>query len=171
MVTISKKRCPRRLKQELLARWSPKDEHCFHPQNGAGDSHMQQGSVILTGRKFGPDVWQFRWSEKDRSGRRIYRKRVIGTVQQYPDAQAAREVTTALIGHINASDSARKVTVQQICDWVQASFHINYSPRGMREWPPCVRAPGTATGRARRGPGCEGRSRAAPAGSRSAPSA
>ena len=38
------------------------------------EAYMQQGSVILTGRKFGPDVWQFRWSEKDRSGRRVYRK-------------------------------------------------------------------------------------------------
>jgi integrase len=77
---------------------------------------MQQGSVILTGRKFGPDVWQFRWSEKDRSGRRIYRKRVIGTVQQYPDAQAAREVTTALVGPINVGASGCKVTVDQICE-------------------------------------------------------
>jgi integrase len=77
---------------------------------------MQQGSVILTGRKFGPDVWQFRWSEKDRSGRRIYHKRVIGTVQQYPDAQAAREVTTALVGHINAGSSGCKTTVEQICE-------------------------------------------------------
>ena len=77
---------------------------------------MQQGSVIRTSRKFGPDVWQFRWSEKDRSGRRIYRKRVIGTVQQYPDAQAAREVTTALVGHMNAGTSGCKVTVEQICE-------------------------------------------------------
>ena len=77
---------------------------------------MQQGSVILTGRKFGPDVWQFRWSEKDPSGRRIYRKRVIGTVQQYPDAQAVREVTTAVVGHINAGSSGCKTTVEQICE-------------------------------------------------------
>ena len=77
---------------------------------------MQQGSVIQTPRKHGPDVWQFRWSEKDRSGRRIYHKRVIGTVQQYPDAEAAREVTTALIGHINAGVSACKITVKQICE-------------------------------------------------------
>jgi hypothetical protein len=69
----------------------------------------------MTGRKHGPDVWQFRWSAKDRSGRRIYHKRVIGTVQQYRDAQAAREVTTALVDHINASGSACKVTVEQIC--------------------------------------------------------
>jgi len=72
---------------------------------------MQQGSVILTGRKFGPDVWQFRWSEKDRSGRRIYRKRVIGTVQQYPDAQAARAVATAVVGI--AGSSGCKTTVEQ----------------------------------------------------------
>jgi integrase len=77
---------------------------------------MQQGSVILAGRKNGPNVWQFRWSEKDRSGRRIYRKRVIGTVQQYPDAQAAREVATAVVGHINAGSSGCKINVEQICE-------------------------------------------------------
>ena len=77
---------------------------------------MQQGSVILTGRKFGLDVWQFRWSEKDRSGRRVYRKRVIGTVQQYPDAQAAREVAKAVVGRINAGSSGCKITVEQICE-------------------------------------------------------
>src|ERR1700758_1332292 len=77
---------------------------------------MQQGSVILTSRKFGPDVWQFRWSEKDQSGRRIYRKRVIGTVQQYPDAQAAREGATAVVGHINAGSSGCETTVEQICE-------------------------------------------------------
>src|SRR5579862_2899520 len=80
------------------------------------ETQMQQGSVIRTGRKFGPDVWQFRWSEKDRSGRRIYRKRVIGTVQQYPDAQAAREVAIAVVGHINAGNSGCKTTVEQICE-------------------------------------------------------
>ena len=77
---------------------------------------MQQGSVIQTRRKHGPDVWQFRWSEKDRNGRRIYRKRVIGTVQQYADAQAAREATTALVHQINAGADACKITVHQICE-------------------------------------------------------
>jgi integrase len=41
---------------------------------------MQQGSVIQTSRRKGPNVWQFRWSEKDLNGHRVYRKRVIGTV-------------------------------------------------------------------------------------------
>ena len=37
------------------------------------EAPMQHGSVVLAGRKFGPDVWQFPWSEKDQSGRRMYR--------------------------------------------------------------------------------------------------
>lgn len=46
---------------------------------------MQQGSLIRQHRKQGPDVWQFRWSEYGLNGRRIYRKKVIGTVDQYCD--------------------------------------------------------------------------------------
>jgi hypothetical protein len=67
-------------------------------------------------RLFGPDVWQFRCSEKDTSIRLIYRKRVIGTVQQYPDAQAARDVTTGLVRNIDSGTSGCKVTVEQICE-------------------------------------------------------
>jgi len=80
---------------------------------------MQQGSVIQTSRKHGPDVWQFRWSEKDRRGRRIYRKRVIGTVQQYADAQAARNASAALLSHIIARSGESRVcniTVEQLCE-------------------------------------------------------
>jgi integrase len=80
---------------------------------------MQQGSIIQATRKQGPDVWQFRWSEKDRGGRRIYRKRVIGTVRQYPDAQAARCATIALLAHINVGSDERgacKLTIEQICE-------------------------------------------------------
>jgi hypothetical protein len=59
---------------------------------------------------------EIRWPEKDRSGRRIYRKRVIGTVQQYPDDQAVREVMAVLVGHINAGTGERTITVEQICE-------------------------------------------------------
>ena len=77
---------------------------------------MQQGSVILTSRKFGPEVFQVWFAKKKHSGHRNYHKRMIGTVQQYPDAQAAREVTTALVGHMNAGTSECNVTVEQICE-------------------------------------------------------
>jgi hypothetical protein len=53
---------------------------------------MQHGSLIKSDRKRGPDVWQFRWAERGPQGRRIYRKRVIGTVFQYSDAEGSHGV-------------------------------------------------------------------------------
>ena len=44
---------------------------------------MQHGSLTTRPRLEGPDVWQFRWSEKGPDGKRIYRKRVIGTIDEY----------------------------------------------------------------------------------------
>ena len=80
---------------------------------------MQQGSIIQTVRKQGPNVWSFRWSEKNRKGRRVYRKRVIGTIEQYPDANAARAAAGALLAQINAYPNhydARRITVTEICE-------------------------------------------------------
>ena len=80
---------------------------------------MQQGSIIQTTRKQGPDVWLFRWSEKNRNGRRVYRKRVIGTVEQYPDGKAVRVAAAALLTQLNADSTHNrgcKTTVEQICE-------------------------------------------------------
>jgi hypothetical protein len=46
-------------------------------------------------------VWQFRWSEKDLNCRRIYRKRVIGTFEQFTDEAAVRRATAGLLSEIN----------------------------------------------------------------------
>lgn len=70
---------------------------------------MQQGSLIQESRKRGPDVWLFRWSEKDADGKRIYRKRVIGTVEEFPDSEAARCSIAKLIATVNSA-SPRSVT-------------------------------------------------------------
>jgi hypothetical protein len=51
---------------------------------------MQRCSLIRKNRKRGPDVWLLRWSDKSASGKRIYRKRVIGTVEEFVDADSAR---------------------------------------------------------------------------------
>lgn len=58
---------------------------------------MQQGSLIRSARKHGPDVWQFRWSERAGNGKRVYRKRVIGTVDQCSDAIEVRKAAAAII--------------------------------------------------------------------------
>jgi len=51
---------------------------------------MQRGSLAMVSRKEGPAVWQFRWSEKGLCGARAQRKRVIGTIERYPNESGAR---------------------------------------------------------------------------------
>jgi integrase len=83
------------------------------------EAGMQQGSLIKSNRKRGPDVWQFRWAERGPQGKRIYRKRVIGTVCQYSDADSARKAVTGLLAEINSNDLPRgplPMTVAEVCD-------------------------------------------------------
>jgi integrase len=65
---------------------------------------MQNCSLIRKNRKRGPAVWLLRWSDKSFSGKRIYRKRVIGTVDEYPDSASARLAVGGLIQKINAAN-------------------------------------------------------------------
>jgi integrase len=85
----------------------------------AQENNMQQGSIAISSRKQGPDVWQFRWSERGVHGERIYRRKVIGTVSEYSDAHAARRAVAGLLHEIN-SDHPRKnscrMTVTEVCD-------------------------------------------------------
>src|SRR6202140_1111891 len=83
------------------------------------EAGMQQGSLIKSNRKRGPDVWQFRWAERGPQGKRIYRKRVIGTVCQYSDADSARTAGTGLLTEINSNGLRRDpfpLTVKEVCN-------------------------------------------------------
>ena len=80
---------------------------------------MQRGSLALVSRKEGPDVWQFRWSEKDLHGAHVQRKRVIGTVERYPDEAAASTAMTIVLAELNSGKariSCSSITVAQLCD-------------------------------------------------------
>ena len=63
---------------------------------------MQRGSLAMVSRKEAPSVWQLRWSEKNLHGVRVQRKRVIGSVERYPDEAAARSAVTVLLAEINS---------------------------------------------------------------------
>ena len=79
---------------------------------------MQNGSVIRRSRKNHSDIWQFRWREKTSDGKRIYRRRVIGTVDQIPDREAARKAACLLVPNLNATRARSKaatMTVAQLC--------------------------------------------------------
>jgi hypothetical protein len=80
---------------------------------------MQRGSLTRVSRKEGPAVWQFRWSEKDLNGGRVYRKRVIGPVERYPNEAAARSAMAVFLAEINSTKlrmGPHSITVAQLCD-------------------------------------------------------
>jgi len=80
---------------------------------------MQRGSLAMVSRKEAPSVWQLRWSEKNLHGVRVQRKRVIGSVERYPDEAAARSAVTVLLAEINSDKvrmSSRSITIAQLCD-------------------------------------------------------
>lgn len=80
---------------------------------------MQHGSLTSKARLEGPDVWEFRWSEKDANGRHVYRKRVIGTVVEYPTSESARNTVSGLISEVNWANqrpSLSAMTVAQLCN-------------------------------------------------------
>lgn len=80
---------------------------------------MQQGSVLQSSRKLGPDVWLFPWSEKDHDGRRLYRKRVIGTVEDYPDEVVVRQAASGLLSEVNLRSRPDRngcISIDQLCE-------------------------------------------------------
>jgi integrase len=83
---------------------------------------MQRGSLIRSERKRGPAVWQFRWSDKGPDGQRIYRKRVIGTVDEYAGAEVVRHLVKGLIAKPRSGDLRTKpaaMTLAELCQHFQ----------------------------------------------------
>jgi integrase len=62
---------------------------------------MQHGCMERLIRKRGPQVWEFRWSEIDAGGKRLYHKKIVGTVEQHPDETAVRRAVAGLLSEIN----------------------------------------------------------------------
>ncbi len=80
---------------------------------------MQRGCMKRRSRKGGPDVWQFRWSETTSDGKRLYRKKIVGTVEQYPDEEAVRRSVVGLVSELNTDGrpaNSGTMTVAQLCD-------------------------------------------------------
>src|SRR5260370_36661441 len=80
---------------------------------------MERGCMQRNTRKEGPDVWQFRWSETRVDGKRLYHKKIVGTVEQYPDEDAARRSVVGLVSELNTDGrptNSGTMTVAQLCD-------------------------------------------------------
>ena len=85
---------------------------------------MQNGSVIRRNRKRHSDIWQFRWWEKTSDGKKIYRRKEIGTVDQIPDLDTARKAACLLVPDLNAGKAKSKsasMTIAQLCSHFEQS--------------------------------------------------
>jgi integrase len=79
---------------------------------------MQNGSVIRRSRKKHSDIWHFRWREKTADGKKVYRRRQIGTVDQIPNLETARKAALLLVPDLNARMAKSKfvlLTIAQLC--------------------------------------------------------
>jgi integrase len=83
-------------------------------------NRYQQGTVERVHRAKGPDAWVFRWREVLPNGKRVQRKRVIGTVTQYKTLSAARSAVENLRLEINAAAKPRAMTVGEAWGHFQA---------------------------------------------------
>jgi integrase len=77
----------------------------------------QNGCLSREERKRGPKVWIFRWRETTTDGRRVNRKVVVGTVEEYRTEAAAKKAVDALRIDINRESTQaglRPLTVEQL---------------------------------------------------------
>ena len=80
---------------------------------------MQNGSMIRTERQGKPAVWEFRWRENGPDGKRRHRRMVVGSVNQFADAAAARLAVAALHLNINHGDirvNSKPLTLAKLVD-------------------------------------------------------
>ena len=79
---------------------------------------MQNGSIMRSERRRGPDVWEFRWREPGANGKRKHRRMVVGPVDRFRDKDSMMRATTALRRDIN-----------------MPMFAVKESPSRSRNWP------------------------------------
>jgi len=80
---------------------------------------MQLGSLLRSGRRRGPDIWEFRYRDRRHNGRRIYRRIKIGTVQQFKTEAAARKGIAGLVREINFGEIRFRTTMMTVAELVE----------------------------------------------------
>ena len=79
---------------------------------------MQNGSVIQTKRRSGQSVWEFRWRDRT-SGKAVYRRIVVGTMEQYKTEADAREIVEGIVLEINSDDLRLRPTVLTVSQLIE----------------------------------------------------
>jgi integrase len=73
----------------------------------------QQGSLTIMKRKSQPDVWAFRYYIEE-DGRRVYKRKIIGTVIEFPKRKDAEQQVMKLRVDVNEGAAYAPMTVEQL---------------------------------------------------------
>ena len=73
----------------------------------------QRGSLTIMKRKSLPDVWAFRYYTEE-GGRRVYKRKIIGTVIEFPKRKDAEEQVMKLRVDVNEGAAYAPMTVEQL---------------------------------------------------------
>ena len=74
----------------------------------------QHGYLRCRKRKNGNSCWEFMWREQEPSGERVRRTAVIGTAEEYPTEELAREAILGLIQHKRYSNCGSRELVEAV---------------------------------------------------------
>jgi integrase len=84
-------------------------------------TRFQNGSLSKVSRKRGPAVWEYRWYDPaatNGSGKRVYRKLIIGTVQEFKTESSAKRQLESMKLNINAPTTRKHPAQMTVSDLI-----------------------------------------------------
>ena len=93
---------------------------------------MQRGGVNQDISSTGKSIWVFRWRESKPDGRRVQKKKVIGTVQKYPSKEAAERAARLLrVKLLDGHPGQMRVTMQELVDHFRQHELVDRGDEGL----------------------------------------
>ena len=95
-------------------------------------TRTQRGGVNLDVSSSGKQIWVFRWRETRPDGRRAPRKRVIGTLEEYPTKKAAENAARGFRLDLVDQGSAAlvQITMKELVDHFSAHEQVDKGEEG-----------------------------------------
>jgi len=95
-------------------------------------TRIQRGGVNLDVSSSGKQVWVFRWRETRPDGRRAPRKRVIGTLEEYPTKKAAENAARGFRLNLVDQGSAAlvQITMKELVDHFSEHEQVDKGEEG-----------------------------------------
>src|SRR5215472_12196148 len=95
-------------------------------------TRIQRGGVNLDVSSSGKKIWVFRWRETRADGRRVQRKKVIGTEEQYPTKKAAENAARAFRLNLvdGGTEAAVRITMMELVNHFSEHEQVDKGEEG-----------------------------------------